>query len=95
MNIELCMIKLIWSIHVDLFIGENLKPLVPKQSDIVAVYSSTFEELLRGRVISIDGHNMIKCVMVDTGHIESIKSIDVFTLPNQFVPNKVSNNVKK
>jgi len=76
-----------------IFIAENYKPIAAKSNDIVAVYSTKNNGgIYRARVIvpGFDSTNMVKCSLIDIGHIDMISSKNIFSLPNYVSLNKVS-----
>lgn len=68
--------------------------MTPKLNDIVAVYSLRHKAVYRGKIISLDTPDRIKCKLIDMGSIDYVPVQNVFELPDEFTPNKVSKHFK-
>lgn len=68
--------------------------MTPKPNSIVAVYSLKHKGVCRGKVISLDPPDKIKCKLIDFGSVESVLVQNIFELPNEFTTNKVSKHFK-
>jgi len=83
----------LFDVFICLFIGENLKLVIPKINDIVVVNSFKYNGFCRGKIIEIID-DIAKCILLDFGIIEIISIKYLYELPKSFCLNQVSRRAK-
>ncbi|XP_022168298.1 uncharacterized protein LOC111032328 isoform X2 [Myzus persicae] len=76
---------------------ENFKPVAAKTNDVVAIYSTRHEGIYRAKVKipCYDNTNMVKCFLIDIGHVDLIPTKNIFALPNYVSLNKIPIMVRR
>lgn len=73
---------------------ENLKKTTPRTLEIVAIFS-LFNGICRAKIIALNDDDSSKCILIDIGSFELVKSKHIFALPSYASINKVSKQVLK
>lgn len=76
-------------------IVDNLKTIIPRPQEIVAVFSPRNNGIHRAKIIGQNDDGSSRCALIDIGLIDFVKAKQIFALPSYASINKVSRNVLK